>query len=93
MRDPMSSDHRLFRAVNERIRDVSRFDADSSVGFLCECGRDDCVAVVPITLEGFDEIARRTNRFVVAPDHLLPDADRLVEAHDGFAIVEPLAGS
>jgi hypothetical protein len=89
----MSSDHRLFRAVNEHIRDMNSLDGDGSVDFLCECGRGDCVAVVPIGVEGFDEIAERRDRFIVAPDHLLPQVGRLVEARDGFAIVEPLSDS
>ncbi len=88
----MSSNHRLFRAVNEHIRDMNRLDGDGSVRFLCECGLDDCVAVLSISVEGFDEIAISTGRFVVTSDHLRPEADRLIEARDGFAIVEPLAG-
>ena len=83
----MSSNHRLFRAVNEHIRDMNGLDGDGSVRFLCECGLDDCVAALSISVEGFDEIAASTGRFVVTSAHLRPEADRLVEAHDGNPVV------
>ena len=54
----MSSNHRLFRAVNEHIRDMNRLDGDGSVRFLCECGLDDCVAVLSISVDtGVTDVA------------------------------------
>ena len=89
----MASTQRLFRAVNERIRNSNRVDDKDLLSLLCECGQDDCVAVIKLGLDGFDEIASQRNRFIVDPDHLVPEVDRLIESRGGFAIVEQLPGS
>ena len=89
----VASTQRLFRAVNERIRNSNRVDDKDLLSLLCECGQDDCVAVIKLGLDGFDEIASQRNRFIVDPDHLVPEVDRLIESRGGFAIVEQLPGS
>jgi hypothetical protein len=80
----------MFRAINERIRElVERFEAGSEpVPFICECSDETCVEKVSLTLEQYDELRALPARFVVAPGHeATPLVERVVFRSSGFVIV------
>jgi hypothetical protein len=85
----------LFRAVNERIRDVSTTWAGSSerVGFLCECGGTDCDGVLNVTIPVFEEIRSRADHFLVLRGHESPEVDEVVAENNGYLIVAKGDGS
>jgi hypothetical protein len=78
----------LFRAVNERIRDVSTAWAGASepVGFLCECGDADCDGVLNVTIPAFETIRAKLNHFLVLRGHE-SDMDDVVAENNGYLIV------
>jgi hypothetical protein len=83
----------LFREVNERIRDVSgtleSVGGSSAVEFVCECSRSECHASIELELAVYERIREHPARFLVAIGHLWsPDAERLVEEHGSFWVVE-----
>ncbi len=83
----------LFREVNERIREVSgtleSVSGSSAVEFVCECSRTECHASVELELADYERIRSHPARFLIAVGHLWsPEAERLVEEHPGFSVVE-----
>ncbi len=76
----------IFREVNERIRDA--YDAfgtpDGSLPlFVCECGRRACRAMIRVPAAEYRNVRADRRRFIVASGHESPDAERVVERHDG----------
>jgi hypothetical protein len=85
----------LFREVNERIRDVSSslhsVAGTSAVEFVCECSRTECHTAVELQIGDYERVRAHPARFLVAVGHLWsPEAERLVEEHASFWVVEKL---
>jgi hypothetical protein len=83
-----------FRYSNERLRRTAahvRFKPSDRVPFLCECADRDCFEVVMLSLEEYDRLRRHELAFFVAghKDHESTH-ERIVEAEDGYAIVEKI---
>jgi hypothetical protein len=79
----------FFRTSNE-IELEESLSVNRRPDFICECSRPGCVARVPITLEEYEHVRARGNRFVVAPLHVDASLEVIVEQHPGYAIVEKL---
>jgi len=79
----------LFREVNERIRRVNEHLVDGEAAdFICECGDDDCTQPVSLTLPEYEGVRRDGTHFVIVPDHVVLDVERVVARNDRFAVVE-----
>lgn len=77
----------LFREVNERIEEVAETMFKSShSGFFCECGDADCVELMELSVEEYEEIRSDPRRFVVKPGHELPDFERVFERESHFVV-------
>jgi hypothetical protein len=88
----------LFREVNERIRSlVATLRGPEPYDFLCECSNRDCDRRVTLSLTEYEAVRAQSDRFLVAPGHVLPDIERVVESHPSYEVVdkdddvEPLA--
>ena len=81
----------LYRAVNERIREVSKdFGSDSKVGFLCECGREDCIVTFELTQAQYDGLLSDTGRVLLASEHRASlNGARVLAEYDAFIVVKP----
>lgn len=82
-----------FRELNERLEESvvrRRSDADPS-GFVCECGNADCDETVRLTVAEFERIRGDSQLFLVVPGHEIPEAERVVERHDGYVVVRKRA--
>ena len=80
-----------FRAINERLRGELEAlgGGDDPIGFVCECARVDCRAVLEIVPSTYRAVREHPLRFMVAPGHELPDVERVVERHDpGYLVIE-----
>lgn len=75
----------LFRLVNEQIEEVLASD-DGEI--LCECYRDDCADVIPLTKEEYEGVRRFPTRFLVKAGHVLPEIERAVETNERYVVVE-----
>jgi hypothetical protein len=77
----------LFREVNERIEEIAETMFKSShSGFFCECGDADCVELMELTVEEYEEIRSDPRRFVVKPGHEIPDFERVVEREGHYVV-------
>ena len=88
----LAQNEAAFRSINERIAEAAEgFLADRPNArheFLCECSDVDCVRRVALTLAEYEKLRRNDRRFVVAPEHELPEIEVVVERHERYWIVE-----
>ena len=90
----------LFRELNERVREIEDdmsmrglVEAEPYSEYFCECGLDDCMEKIRLAREEYEEARSDSRRFVILPDHLIADVERVVHREDGrYAIVEKLEG-
>jgi hypothetical protein len=83
----------LYRNVNERIEDVNEVFAEitSSDGeWVCECADTNCTSAVKATLAEYEAVRANPRTFIVAPNHIFPDIERVVSGNGRFAVVEKI---
>jgi hypothetical protein len=76
----------LRRDVNVRIRSVG--DASGTIGVFCECGRRRCADQIQLAAQAYSDVLGSSGRYVVSPGHEDLDAERLIDRHDGYVVVE-----
>jgi hypothetical protein len=82
-----------FRELNVELeRGLSSLDRDPEerAAFVCECGREDCSQMVKLPLDEYQRVHEADDHFVVLPGHQKPEAERVVEEHDDWIVVEKL---
>jgi hypothetical protein len=75
----VASNEGLLREVNDRIEEVmERFGngearpEDEETDFLCECGTEDCVESVRMSIREYEDVRRDEDHFVVSGDTKTP---------------------
>jgi hypothetical protein len=77
----------LMREVNEQIHQLHTNFSDIDVRtILCECGSDECLDPIEITLDQYQLARRFPTRFLLVPGH--ERLERVVEEHDHYLVVE-----
>ncbi len=82
----------LFRALNEKLHDVNAALSSITETFViaCECADVGCVKMLDIAPGEYEAVRSDSRRFVVLADHVFPEVEKVVGAHDGYVIVEKL---
>ena len=75
-----------FRKVNEGMEAAQ--DSSGLLAFVCECGRLGCTKLVELTREEYEELRRNPRRFAILDGHEILEAERVVERHDRYVVVE-----
>ena len=78
----------LWREVNERIKSVAQTSAETE--FICECADLDCATTLPLSMAEYELIRNSPVRFPVAPGHVLPNVEKIVEENERYIVVEKL---
>ena len=76
-----------WRTANERIRNAMS-SATSGMRVTCECGNDDCSVMIEISTQDYELVRSHPARFVVLPDHDIPEAERVVHRESDHWVVE-----
>jgi hypothetical protein len=84
----LTHNEEVFKAVNEEVSDAHGRDEDGRTAFLCECADKECVERVLLTAGEYRFVRADPRRFVVAPGHVLPELEEVVEHRAGFDVVE-----
>lgn len=89
-RDSRERNEALFRAVNERIEDVSQTVPrdEQLMQFLCECDDKACVEKISATRAEYEAVRAVATHFIVLPGHEDPDIEHVVLQNERFLIVE-----
>jgi hypothetical protein len=85
----------LFRHVNEQIRELDRrlaVGADETYGFVCECGNNDCMERIDLSIGEYERIHSDPTRFAVVGGHENTSVEAIVERHPGYNVVRKLPG-
>jgi hypothetical protein len=78
----------MFRAINERIRELAQKLEDDHASFVCECADETCVQRIPLTLAQYDEVRVLPARFFVTPGHeATPVVEEVLFRSADFVIV------
>ena len=82
----------LFRLVNERIEPLNEtFNIIKPIGdYVCECVDEACTEPIGMSVDEYEVIRAKGNRFAVAPgdDHVWRDAQTITEKRDRYWVVE-----
>jgi hypothetical protein len=79
----------IVRDVNRQIEEGAHLhEVASEMPFHCECGRASCLEKIELRARIYEPILAERYRFVVVPDHVQRQVERVVEEHDGFVVVE-----
>ena len=80
----------LFRAVNEKVRDLNEAMSALTHTFTisCECADRNCIGQLDIDPDDYLAVRSEPRRFVVLPGHVYPDLERVVAELDGYVVLE-----
>jgi hypothetical protein len=65
-------------------------DQDTELVLLCACGRESCKADLLVTIAEYRAAHETPHRFIVAPGHVSPEMERVIERHERYWVVEKL---
>jgi hypothetical protein len=84
----------FFRQVNERINEVTGGPSSDRFEFLCECSDPACTERIELTRKEYEAVRADPRGFVVAPGHVSPEVEHVVEREERHVVVrkEGLAG-
>ena len=86
--ESLARNEAVFRAVNERIRELGARFGSEGFEFICECADETCTERVRLTVDQYDHIRALPTRFVVVAGHeASPLVERVVFRNPQFAIV------
>jgi hypothetical protein len=77
----------FFRGVNERVAACVR-DPRVRLEVVCECGRESCAALLPMSFAEYEAVRRFPTWFVVAPGHGDAELERVVSGGEAHEVVE-----
>lgn len=88
--DRAARNEAVFRRVNERLEELNEsFQVvTDSAQFVCECAQIDCAERMHLTLAKYEAVRSVPTHFIVKPDHVLPDEERVIEQHTEYLVVE-----
>ena len=95
MNEHIAENESVFRAVNESVAaDVEAYNAETGrYGFLCECSNDACFERIWLSIEEYEAVREEGRRFVVIPEHVVPEVETVVHQTDDYAVVEKRGGT
>lgn len=79
-----------FRKVNEGMKDGQ--DGSDLLSFVCECGRLHCTSIIQLSLAEYEGIRADPRRFAIVDGHEILEAEKIVERHDRYLVVEKNEG-
>jgi len=84
----------IFRQVNERVSELNRsFSVVLERGdYLCECGNEDCLERIALTIEEYESVRSEPTHFFVKPGHVAPDVEDVVRSEPEYEIVRKREG-
>ena len=79
----------MFRAINEKLREVNAALASVSETFViaCECADVSCIQTISLSPDDYEHVRSHPNSFAVLPGHVYPDVEDVVSENGGYAIV------
>jgi hypothetical protein len=85
----------LWREVNERVNEINEaHDVGLELtDWVCECPDESCTARVGLRSDEYERVRADSTHFVVAPGHVDPEVELVVEQHERFWVVEKVGAA
>jgi len=84
----------LLREVNEQIRSLSTsFGETGTISVVCECARDGCMVLLPVSVEDYEAVRHIPTRFFLAEGHEIAGVETVVEETPDYIVVEKTGAS
>ncbi len=81
----------IFRRANEELeRRFREIGVDDLTPFLCECGDARCTKTVRLSLDEYEDVRSRAATFAIVPGHQILVAERVIEEHGRYDVVEKI---
>ena len=77
----------LFREVNERLGETAP-DGSAALDLVCECADGGCTEPLRIAVVEYERVRRDPRRFIVRPEHVVRDIERVVGDAADHRVVE-----
>jgi len=83
----------LFRAVNEKLRELNEAFSDVSETYAIarECADVGCVETLHVGMQEYLAAREHSRQFFVLRAHVYPSVERVVSGMDGYVVVEKTA--
>jgi hypothetical protein len=80
----------MFRAVNERVEDMTRtFESDTGTfEILCECADTACTERLSVPTAVYERVRADPTHFLLHGGHEDPTVERVIETHESYIVVE-----
>ena len=80
----------LFRAVNEKIRDLNEAFSSLTETFViaCECADTTCIRTLEISRDEYVAVRKEPRHFAVLNGHVYPEVEKVVGETERYVIVE-----
>ena len=83
-----AQNEKLFREVNEKIRELNEAFRGGASSFICECDDITCDALLPVSTGNYERIRRNPDLFIVKTGHQAPsELERVVEDAGDYLVV------
>ena len=82
-----------FRDINEHLQGLNPERAGASSPYVCECWKAGCTEIIHLTGAEYEHVRSDSRWFVVRPEHVSIDVERVMERHSGYWIVEKFGAS
>lgn len=82
----------LFRAVNEKVKLLNEAFSEILDTFevACECADGECIQMLEIAPADYTVVRSNPRRFVVLPEHVDLEVERVVAEHGAYVVVEKI---
>lgn len=85
----LAKNEAFFRQVNERINEAAAgMQGEQAYTFLCECSDPSCTERLSLTRIEYEDVRSKPTRFVLAPGHLAPEIEHVIEREGDHVVVE-----
>ncbi len=83
----------LFRAVNEKLRELNEAfsEVSETYAIACECADVGCVETLHVSTQEYLTVREHPRRFLVLRDHVYENVERVLSSNDGYLVVEKTA--
>ena len=80
----------MFRFVNEKIQVLNETFEETlgTFAIACECGNLTCIEMIELPAEVYERVRGNPRTFLVVPDHVALEMEQVLDASDGYVIVE-----
>ncbi len=91
LRQRIAKNEAAFRDVNEALKAGTWPGEEAApIAFRCECAQLGCSRLIEVGAKEYERIRANSRHFLMAPGHDVPEAERVIEAHENYVVVEKL---